>query len=197
MPASTRLRSFDSGETLREIASLRVVLPVKRPRARRPLVEELAHVGDQILDHRQVAQAARFRPCCHRPPCRHMGAAGPARHAVDRHRAGTADTDAAGKTIGQRRIAFALHVSDHIEHGLAFLPRHFEFLEAAAFSVPRQILTCKFSIRSFLMCRCRLRRRHRRRCRRWIITLTQAGLPLAIARCSAACSSAARVTSSP
>src|SRR6478672_10644594 len=58
-----------------------------------------------------------------------MRAAGPARHAVDRHRARAAHADAAGVAIGKRRIELALDVGDDIEHRLARMTRDFELLD--------------------------------------------------------------------
>ena len=59
----------------------------------------------------------------------HMRAAGPARRAVDGHRAGAAHADAAGKAVGERRIERALDVGDHIQHGLAGMARDVELLK--------------------------------------------------------------------
>ena len=102
---------------------------VPRPRRRKdalgalPLGEKVRHVGDQILDHRQVFQRPDFEPAV-ASHLRDMGAAGPARLAVDGHGAGAADADPAGEAIGQRRIEMALHEGHDVEHGLAFAPRH-------------------------------------------------------------------------
>src|SRR5580692_1846125 len=64
---------------------------------------------------------------------RHVGAAGPARSAIDRHGAGTADADPAGEAIRQGRVNMALHEGDDVEHGLARALRHAVGLVAAVF----------------------------------------------------------------
>src|SRR5258708_4544380 len=95
-----------------------------------PLVEEGAHVSDQIADHRQVAQ---------RPDGQlifldnlvDMGAAGPARHAAHRHPPRSPHAHAARVAVSERRIEMALDVGDDVQHRLARKPRHLEGLEAA------------------------------------------------------------------
>src|SRR5688572_3232412 len=60
-----------------------------------------------------------------------MGPAGPARHAVDAHRARAAHADAAGVAVGERRVEVALDVGDYVQHRLARLARDFELLKTA------------------------------------------------------------------
>ena len=90
-----------------------------------PFVEKRVHIDRKILDNRQVAQ----RPDSDRIAVQHlrdMGAAGPARHAIDHHRAASAHAHAAGKPIAQRRIRVLLHPGDNIENGLIVIGRHLE-----------------------------------------------------------------------
>ena len=63
-----------------------------------------------------------------------MRAAGPARHAVDGHRARPAHPDAAREPVSERRIELALDVGDHVQHRLALLARHLVFAETAGLS---------------------------------------------------------------
>src|SRR5262245_42086687 len=95
-----------------------------------PLLEELAHIARQILDHRQV----RERPDLDLAFLDHLGgvrAAGPAWPAVDGHGAGPAHADAAGEAIAEGRVGMTLHPGHHIEHGLVGALRHAENLVAA------------------------------------------------------------------
>src|SRR5262245_12437733 len=96
----------------------------------RPLVEELAHIGDQIADHRQILQWPYLQPPVAHDPV-DMGPARPARYAVHRHRARAAHADPAGEAVGERRIEGALDVGDDVEYGLARVAGDVEFLEAA------------------------------------------------------------------
>ena len=48
-------RSGEAGST-RAKSSWRVAVPLNRTSGTRPLVEEFAHVGDEVLDHRQVGE---------------------------------------------------------------------------------------------------------------------------------------------
>src|SRR5439155_1463840 len=101
----------------------------------RPLVEEPAHVGDQIADHRQVAQRTDHQFIFPRDFV-YVGPAGPARHAIHAHRARATHADAAGEAVGERRIEVALDVGDDVEHGLAGVTRHLERLEGALRASP-------------------------------------------------------------
>src|SRR3989441_13251719 len=101
----------------------------------RPLVEELAHVGDQIADHRQVAQRADHQ-LAFAGNLVYMSPAGPARHAVHAHRARAAHADAAGEAVGERGMERGLDVSPHVEHRLAGVARHLERLEGALRASP-------------------------------------------------------------
>ena len=107
----------DAGAIARERRRARVAVGTNAPLARAHLSKNARHVGDEVAHHRQVARAARF-PARRRARRLHVGAAGPARLAVDRHRAGAAHADAAGEAIGERRIDPALDVRDDVEHGL-------------------------------------------------------------------------------
>src|SRR5258706_5174761 len=60
-----------------------------------------------------------------------MGPTGPARRAVDRHRARAAHPDAAGIAVRERRVELALDVRDDVKDCLARITRHFEGLEGA------------------------------------------------------------------
>src|SRR5262245_4028086 len=96
----------------------------------RPLVEKLAHVGDQIPDHRQVSQGLYSQPIVVRNLV-DVGPAGPARHAIHGHGARTAHADPAGIAVGERRIQRALDVGYDVEDGLARLAGNVELAEAA------------------------------------------------------------------
>src|SRR5262245_6750388 len=95
-----------------------------------PFLEEQAHVGCQILDHRQVRKRRDFDAARARD-FRDMGAAGPARQPIDRHGARPADTHAASKTVGKGRIEVPLHERNHIEYGLVLAQRHLIILVMA------------------------------------------------------------------
>src|SRR5204863_8263068 len=101
----------------------------------RPLVEEPAHVGDQVADHRQVAQRSDHQLVL-AGNLVYMGAAGPARHAIHAHRARAAHADAAGEAVGERGIEPALDVRHDVEHRLARVARHLERLEGALRASP-------------------------------------------------------------
>src|ERR1700736_2966658 len=96
-----------------------------------PLVEERAHVDGKVPHHGEIAQRLEAQ---HRGGTERGGnarAAGPTWAAVDRHGAGAAHADAAGKAIGERRVLLALDVGDHVEHGLVRAARHVKCLETA------------------------------------------------------------------
>ncbi len=95
----------------------------KNPLSFLPLLKERLHVGRQVLDDGQVFQRADLEPAA-AGNLRHVGAAGPARSAIDGHGTGAADADPAGETIRQGRIDMALHEGDNVEHGLARALRH-------------------------------------------------------------------------
>lgn len=88
-----------------------------------PLVEKRCHVHDEIPDNRKIPQWLNpdMTILCHTI---NVGPARPAWHAVDRHGARSAHTDATGKTIRQRWIESPLHMRDHIEDRLARTFRH-------------------------------------------------------------------------
>ena len=95
-----------------------------------PLLEERRHVGGEILDDGEIGK----RPDLELAAAGHLGdvrAAGPAWHAVDGHGAGAAHADAAGETVGERRIGVALDPGDDVENGLARLQRDREGLVTA------------------------------------------------------------------
>ena len=96
----------------------------------RPFIEERGHVGDEVPHHRQVVERRDLQPAGGGDLV-HVGAAGPARAAIHRHRARAAHADAAGETVGERGIEAALDVGDDVEHGLVLEPRHFEGLKMA------------------------------------------------------------------
>src|SRR5215470_13921792 len=58
-------------------------------------------------------------------------AAGPAWPSIHHHRARAAHADAAGETVGERRILLALDLGDDVEDGLVFPAWDLEGLEAA------------------------------------------------------------------
>jgi hypothetical protein len=86
----------------------------------RPLVEEIAHVGREVLDHGEVGQRRDLEGIAG-DDLGNVRATGPARHAVDGHRAGAAHADAARVAITEGWLEVALNVHDHVEHGLALL----------------------------------------------------------------------------
>ena len=108
------------------------LLALKAPEGPRPFVEEGAHVGGQVLDHRQIGQRRDLQHAVVAYHLGHMGAAAPTRLAIDRHGAGAAHAHAASETVGQGGIEHALHVRHHIEHGLVVLAWHVVVDEAAA-----------------------------------------------------------------
>src|SRR5690349_16263136 len=73
-------------------------IATEAPLGARPLVEKLAHVGDEITNDRQMRERADFDAIAV-DDLRDVRAAGPARHAVDRHRAGAAHADPACESI--------------------------------------------------------------------------------------------------
>src|SRR5262249_52310726 len=86
-----------------------------------PLVEEGAHVGNQILDDGQIRERPDLEAAA-LGHARHVRAAGPARGAVHRHGAGAAHADAAGKAGRQRRVGIAVNERPNVEPGLGFAP---------------------------------------------------------------------------
>ena len=100
--------------------------------SRDPLVEKWIHVDGQILDDRQVSQRRDFNAVAiqNLPD---VGPAGPARHAVHHHGAGSAHPHATGKTVTQRRIRVLLHPRYNIQDRLVFIGRHVKrFRESAS-----------------------------------------------------------------
>ena len=87
-----------------------------------PLLKELPHVDDQVLDPRHVAQGldddhAGFLDAAH------MRAARPARRAVDGHRTGSAHANAAGVAVREAGLLRSLDFRHHIQDGLVVTPR--------------------------------------------------------------------------
>jgi len=123
MPALAAWRSGEAGEM--RLRALELALGA------RPLVEELGHVGGQVLDHRQVGQRRDLELTGSFDHLGHVRAAGPARLAVDRHRAGTAHAHAAREAVAERGFQVALDVGDDVEHRLAALAGHVVGTEAA------------------------------------------------------------------
>ena len=86
-----------------------------------PFLKKLLHIHDQVLDARHIAQgldhdhAVFFNAADMRSTC-------PARLAIDRHRTGTANANAASKAIGQSRLLRSLHFRDDIQNRLIFSP---------------------------------------------------------------------------
>ena len=99
-----------------------------------PFVEERVHVGDKVLDHRQVAKRGDMQLAIARHAL-DMRAAGPAGLVIHHHRARAAHAHPAGEPVGQAGVGLLLDPGDDIENGLAFLPRHVETLLAAAGAV--------------------------------------------------------------
>ena len=52
-----------------------------------------------------------------------MGAAGPARQAVDHHRAASTHADAAGEPVAERRVKVLLHPGHDVQNRLVFMRR--------------------------------------------------------------------------
>ena len=93
-----------------------------------PFIKKRIHIHGKVLDHRQITQ--RFD--CQLIVLEHlfdMGPTGPARNAIDHHRAGTTHADTAGITIGQGRITILLNPGDHIKDSLTFAGRNLELFE--------------------------------------------------------------------
>lgn len=99
-----------------------------------PFVKKRIHVGDQILDDRQVSQRGNLQFAVDRCLL-NVGSTGPSRLAIDHHRTGPAHADPAGEAIGQCAIKILLNIADDIEHRLAFLTWHVELLKSASFIV--------------------------------------------------------------
>src|SRR5579884_691582 len=76
-----------------------------------PFLEKAAHIGGEVFDHGRVFQRGDLEPAVSSHPG-HVGAARPARPAVDGHGARAAYADPAGEPIGQRGIEVALHKED-------------------------------------------------------------------------------------
>ena len=105
--AHAAIDAFDGGVSGNPRRAVRPdLLDSVAPRLRRheralrllPLLEEGAHVGDQILDDGQVLKRPDLEASA-LGHARYMRAAGPARPAVHRHGTGAAHADPAGKTV--------------------------------------------------------------------------------------------------
>ena len=96
-----------------------------------PFVEEHCHLDREVFDDWQVAQRLELQPLASAPHVDDARAAGPARNAVDDHRAGAAHADAAGKAIGETRILRALDFGDRVEDRLALAQRQRKRFEMA------------------------------------------------------------------
>ena len=87
--------------------------------------DDFAAVAPASRERRDLQPAAANRG-------RDVRATGPARAAVDRHRARAAHPDPAGEPVGVCRIDAPLDVGDDVEDGLRREPRHVVRNEAAA-----------------------------------------------------------------
>ena len=96
----------------------------------RPLFEKLAHVTGEVLDQWQIAQWFDGQAVV----AHHLvdvGAAGPARDAVNHHRAGTAHANPTGKAVTEAGIEMTLDPGDNIENRLARLLRYLKLFKVA------------------------------------------------------------------
>jgi hypothetical protein len=110
---------FDSGKLLVAIAFTN-----KATFRFDPFVEELAHVGHQITNVRQVSKRCDLQGVVGANHLLHMCSTSPARHPIDSHGARATHADTASKSKTQIGIKMALYVSDYIQYRLAGASGH-------------------------------------------------------------------------